>query len=234
MTIIAKFPGKCTSCGKPINVGEKIEWSKTAGASHASCQKIEVPDNAITVGGGSGYGYEPYTQNSVIRNSKHNIEQGQPEYLYVLVAKSRYYREEGMSFGVGDESGYIYSAVCRPATAEEAAPLIELIKQREADALRAQELKNIFSDIQKNGEYPQGSHNPEGQEIEIQKRSIYGTGEWIVAGAEYIWAVRNNGMDGDNWSANNVRTGGAGAIGYRVPATAELYNKIMTLCGGVK
>ncbi|MBK7814503.1 MAG: hypothetical protein IPJ52_09450 [Rhodocyclaceae bacterium] len=33
--------------------------------------------------------------------------------------------------------------------------------------------------------------------------------------------AQNNGMDGDNWSANNVRTGGAGAIGWRMPRTDE-------------
>lgn len=27
----------------------------------------------------------------------------------------------------------------------------------------------------------------------------------------------NNGRDGDNWSRNNVTTGGAGAIGWRIP-----------------
>ncbi|NCU21821.1 hypothetical protein EOM89_14215 [Candidatus Falkowbacteria bacterium] len=27
----------------------------------------------------------------------------------------------------------------------------------------------------------------------------------------------NNGRDGDDWSYNNVRTGGAGAIGWRRP-----------------
>lgn len=62
-----------------------------------------------------------------------------PEYLYVLTASRRYYREDGMSFGVGDESGYVYSATCRPATEEEAQPLREQLaaatRRRHADTL---------------------------------------------------------------------------------------------------
>lgn len=28
--------------------------------------------------------------------------------------------------------------------------------------------------------------------------------------------------DGDNWGCNNVRTGGAGAIGWRIPFDAQI------------
>lgn len=37
-----------------------------------------------------------------------------------------------------------------------------------------------------------------------------------------VWFVQNNGHDGDCWADNNVRTGGAGAIGWRLPWSAEL------------
>jgi hypothetical protein len=45
----------------------------------------------------------------------------------------------------------------------------------------------------------------------------------------WIWAVRNNGGDGDRWDINNVRTGGAGAIGHRVPWTAELASELRAI-----
>ena len=44
--------------------------------------------------------------------------------------------------------------------------------------------------------------------------------EYIDTG-EYIWAVTNNGMDGHDWSRNNIRTGGAGAIGHRYSRAPE-------------
>jgi hypothetical protein len=44
-----------------------------------------------------------------------------------------------------------------------------------------------------------------------------------------IWLVRGNGSDGDNWAPNNVRTGGAGAIGRRLPWTPELEARVRAL-----
>jgi hypothetical protein len=37
MTIISKFPGKCTACGGHISAGTKIEWAKGQGARHVTC-----------------------------------------------------------------------------------------------------------------------------------------------------------------------------------------------------
>jgi len=36
-------------------------------------------------------------------------------------------------------------------------------------------------------------------------------------------------MDGDNWSNNNIKTGGAGAIGFRIVKTTELENQLLEL-----
>jgi hypothetical protein len=68
-------------------------------------------------------------------------------------------------------------------------------------------------------------HQPQGEEIALDDGHlrIYGGGEWVVIepGGQHFWYVRNNGADGDDWSHNNVTTGGAGAIGYRLPMTEE-------------
>lgn len=47
-----------------------------------------------------------------------------------------------------------------------------------------------------------------------------------MIGPEHIWFVENRGMDGDYWGANNVRTGGAGATGFRTLRTAELEEQV--------
>lgn len=152
-----------------------------------------------------------------------------PEYLYILSASRRYYREEGMSFGVGDESGYVYNAICRPATDAESAPVRA---ERYAAARRHQaaaDLSALFAEIVQAGEYPEGNHRPEGEHVTLDPQDLYGGGRWFVVGPQWIWAVINNGADGDNWSANNVQTGGAGAIGRRVPTTNELALRIAAL-----
>jgi len=101
-----------------------------------------------------------------------------------------------------------------------------------------QRVKEIAHEIRETGERPEGMNDPDGDRL-FDTQDIYGGGDWFVVGPEYLWHVQNNGMDGDNWSYNNVRTGGAGAIGYRVPAsspmTAELHqlaSELTALPGG--
>jgi len=133
---------------------------------------------------------------------------------------------------VGDDSGYTYSAICREATAEEAAPLIAEEAARRSRAQAKAALKEAEASIRKTGEIPPGQNLPEGQTVNIGKgQDIYGGGEWFVIGKDYIWYVRNNGADGDNWSRNNVLTGGAGAIGWRVPYSKELADSIRSAAG---
>jgi len=59
---------------------------------------------------------------------------------------------------------------------------------------------------------------------------IYGGGEWFVIESEGefegIWYVQNNGSDGGCWAWNNVATGGAGAIGWRIPYDKYIEDKI--------
>jgi hypothetical protein len=157
----------------------------------------------------------------------------EPEFLFVLTASQRYIREDGLSFGVGDESGYVYSATCRAATDEESKPLRAAIAASRARIKAGDELQHISRRIIAEGEWPEpagGQITPEGETIPIGSgQTIYGGGRWFVVGPEYIWLVINNGADGDDWSANNVRTGGAGAIGRRVPATPELAEQIKSL-----
>ena len=59
-------------------------------------------------------------------------------------------------------------------------------------------------------------------EIVIDRTSIYGGGYWYVIGSDWIWYVKNNGADGDNWDLNNVKGFGAGGIGWRVPYNEKM------------
>lgn len=77
-------------------------------------------------------------------------------------------------------------------------------------------IKNYFEEA----EIPKGDFVLEGERVDNPRfpQNIYGGGQWFVLQEEegYIWYVHNNGRDGDNWGLNNVVTGGAGAIGYRI------------------
>lgn len=229
MTIKAKYPGQCKTCGGHINVGEEIEWSREKGARHIECPKQKEHDGpTYTLHGGSGYGCRGWTKGQVVRSSERQREQGWPEYVTVINSSAKRVYEDGMSFGVGDEEGYLYRATCHAAT-EEAANLKRAqhtaIQRKESAAKR---LAEIEDKIARDGEHPDGDHSVDG-EILRDNFTIYGGGSRLVIADEWIWYVQNNGMDGDNWAHNNVKTGGAGAIGHRILATDDMVKELRSL-----
>ena len=175
---------------------------------------------------GSGYSGNLYYKSGDVIVNKKKKSDSDPDYLYVLNFESKFFKEDGLSFGVGDDSGYIYTITARPATDEESAGLR---KEREKELGKAQALKNLYiisKKIVKDGEMPKDA-KPEGRTYYLSKDGmLYGGGDWFVVGTDKIWYIRNNGMDGDNWANNNVMTGGAGAIGWYVPYKEELAKEI--------
>lgn len=129
-----------------------------------------------------------------------------------------------------------WHASCVPATDEETAALVarEELRRRRKEA--AAELLAIKKQVQSEGERPAGQNAPEGDRA-IDTETVYGGGDWFVIGEQWIWYVLNNGRDGDDWSLNNVRTGGAGAIGWRLPhdeAMAQRLRELEALLDGVR
>lgn len=160
------------------------------------------------------YGYDP---GQTIYTKKHG-------FVTIVTTGSRYYREDGMSFGLSDESGTLYYATARPATEKEAKPVRERLEKevKKREILHAYD--NLKQEIRSVGEIPKDVQ-PNGKAI-LDTANIYGGGDWWVIEPDYVWYVKNNGGDGDSWDLNNVRTGGAGAIGWRVPKTEELIKKL--------
>lgn len=62
--------------------------------------------------------------------------------------------------------------------------------------------------------------------LDMKGPDIYGGGAWLHADGDDLYYVRNNGMDGDDWSLNNYGTGGAGAICYHLPGQAKILTEI--------
>jgi hypothetical protein len=104
-------------------------------------------------------------------------------------------------------------------------------KEEEKRQLR-QELEGLLSTVnnalEKKQRIKETDYVPEGEEIQhpLNPRNIYGGGEWFVIEKDRVLHIMNNGMDGDDWSANNVRTGGAGAVGFEIPKTDEVVNAL--------
>ena len=188
----------------------------------------EKESGAYVVSVGEGYGGMPFQVGQTLRWNHSYPEDLKDKLITVVSASSRYYREDGMSFGVGDEQGYVYSAKVRLATEDEGKSIVAA-ENRAATArdIRLQ-LATLRAMIQKHGVRPEGDNSPQGERL-FDKQDIYGGGDWFVLGDREIWYVQNNGSDGSNWGANNVSTGGAGGIGWRVPYTRPVADKLESL-----
>lgn len=193
-----------------------------------------LPEGHIDISRGEGYGGEARPVGAAIVAGTYGVGAAlEPAGSVWIVTRARsiYYRDDGMSFGVGDERGYVYVHRVRPATEEEAAPILAALAARREREEAAAALSIAARAIRTEGEYPEGSHRLDGEWLLIpgSGKPLYGTGTWLVLCSDSIWTVENNGMDGDDWSRNNVQTHGAGAVGHRVPADAELAARIREL-----
>jgi hypothetical protein len=150
-------------------------------------------------------------------------------------------------FGFDDEDGELYGwLTSQPETVEKILGVKEELtlayrrreakKRKEKKEKKARELQAKIDDVKKafsEAEYPKTENKMrvEGEKIQnpLNPENPWGGGEWWVIQPEWIWHVQNNGFDGDDWTRNNIETGGAGAIGVRVPFSEELAARIRGL-----
>ena len=69
MTITAKYPATCGSCGQRINVGTKIEWAKGAPVRHSTCTSGRTSGRAARHTGGRHTGCRCGSVEDVMRAS---------------------------------------------------------------------------------------------------------------------------------------------------------------------
>jgi hypothetical protein len=145
---------------------------------------------------------------------------------------SQFIPEDGLSFGLSRDRGWAFTVYCRNPTDEEVAGLVEreAAHKQKADAKKRRvEIKDL---IMKKGKMPKGSNRLRGDRVLMSNKrmTLYGGGSWfVIEEPRWIWYVQNNGADGDNWSHNNVETGGAGAMGWRIRYDALLAGEIKGL-----
>lgn len=120
-------------------------------------------------------------------------------WFVVVDTWSKYIEDDGLSLGLDDDSGELFSAGCRDATEEE----IERAKQKLAIEQEKQQ-KKIKMKILRNkifslrfDDRPQKCDFPAGEKHEIDSLHT------IVLTDSAAWLLRYNGADGDTWSANN-------------------------------
>lgn len=165
---------------------------------------------------------------------------GRPIVVTQVVRPVRIGEEDASLYGghlLGYEGDRGVLVEYRPATDPEVATLAEreaaAVQLRRELAARAARIRQIADHIQTAGERPvpaaDGLIRVDG-DLLLGGPDVYGGGAWFVVDpGSGIWYIRNNGMDGDDWSANNIGTGGAGAIGWRVGFDQQLADELRQL-----
>lgn len=145
----------------------------------------------------------------------------------------------------GEMTGWMCSKRCVPAV-EEILGITETVEKQEKEAQKQteeyeeeqrkqrklrNELENTF---ETKGTRPEATLKTLKQNSEVyddpewsyQQNSIYGGGKLYIIQDTQLWHIQNNGFDGAYWGENNIKTGGAGAIGYMLPYSDEIAEKI--------
>ncbi|RJQ66261.1 hypothetical protein D5S17_36165 [Pseudonocardiaceae bacterium YIM PH 21723] len=255
--IINRHPGPCRLCGQDVDAQQGHAVQDTQGARWEVEHQTPCPPNphnpanapTWTIGGGEHYGTERFEPGCTSRQ-QWRTGRGGPEadtvpggvvlfeqggqrevsgIITVVTAEERFYREDGMSFGVGDDTGFYFSAQVRAATAQEAAEVLDTEADQRARAELTARTERLlgwrYGRRVTDSEYP-----PKGDpalavldglpQVPIRPhddRPLHGDRLYLDEPGGWLWTVVHNGMDGDDWSFNNV----PGHIVRRHPLTDE-------------
>ena len=209
---------------RELGVPERIEYFKQLARENKPA-KVERATESRTVEAEKDSGQIDYWFGSPAWNSqdeKMHLQVGDVferdgQFFKILTQRRQFWHEDGLSFGLADDSGEIVIGKASPATAEESAPLreeMENAERRRAESRAIQAERNELREfIRSNGQRLNGCAG----ELLLSTVKPFGGGDWFQIDEQGIWYCQNNGHDGDDWSLNNVRTWGAGAIGWCVP-----------------
>lgn len=230
--IRARYPGTCAVTGRRYDAGALIErtpegWALADAEGRAAAESAKSATIHLQRGSGEVDG-EPYEVGSTIRADWYEDGERRSGIVTIVSCGQRYYREDGMSFGVMDESGYVYHASARLATPEEMQPLLAAEAAARARREARARLEGIVRRIHNDGEYPSKiERRPDGETFALHRdpsAPLYGGGTWLVIDAlgGRIWSLLGNGADGDDWSRNNLPS----TIACFLPYADELANEI--------
>lgn len=213
--VAARFTGTCVRCRGEFPAGAQIHYLKATGAEHLACAEeaaaalAGIPEEARVA-----YHVEEQWSPGLCRAPRTG------EIVVALAATSRYYAEDGLSFGLSRDRGVLWTVTARRATAEEAAELEGRERaEQERRERRARQLtawKALCKLIQQ-GERPEKA-DPQGEQWPA-KRAYDQPRVLIDRERGQIWLVEYNGRDGDCWAHNNV----AGCVAWCTALLEEVW-----------
>lgn len=192
------------------NISVEVEAEKEQKAKEDAARYFEIRDI-------SSCKEDTYDRGIIVKNHDGRIGK--------IIHTWKYYEADTMSIGFYWVDGsWLKCAKCDTNIEEKEKEKFlqkekELQEQIEKDKLEKQakaKIVNARDDLVRyifdNGILAEKNTTVKGKII-FDDFNIYGGGRQLITDNNKIWAIKNNGMDGDNWDLNNVITGGAGAIG---------------------
>ncbi len=139
------------------------------------------------------------------------------------IASAKYESYDGYSFGANCERWWSCNAEDITDTEAGQKHLEEIRKSKEEKERRKAAnaaLDSLVEKIKAEDDLKREECSmPQGETL-IDTFDIYGFGFKLILQDGKIWHVINNGSDGAIWDINHIKTGGAGAYGYRCDAAA--------------
>jgi hypothetical protein len=186
---------------------------ETKGAEEAERVRTAAPDAPTwKIQDGSGYGGSAFRVGQTLREPYK--APGEARIVTVLTASQRYFSDDGMSFGVGDDQGYVYMATVREATPEEAAPIRAAEERAELTDRLGKAARERFGwlyapteDATTPDEVPGNVLNlPCVQVVPPWRQRMSVSPDFLAVDetAGLVYSLSYNGADGDNWSYNNL------------------------------
>ena len=164
-------------------------------SSQSSKMGENPPSPYFRIGSGSLGVYDKPVNGEVCKDKSGN-------YWKISQVNSQYYKEDGLSFGVGDESGYIYSCKLEPASENDISRAKENEDKRKKifDADKA--LSAEFNKVATSGQPVNRSDIPSGATKIVIKKS----GHWanqdpevLYTDGNTLWAGKLEYDGGDSW-----------------------------------
>ncbi|MGH3693223.1 MAG: hypothetical protein ACRDRX_04355 [Pseudonocardiaceae bacterium] len=188
----AKVIGLAGGEAKEINDGIEAWVESRKAAATAAEAEAERHARAAVPGADTWEIQDPHGVPAVGQTMRH-----EGRLVTVLRAWSRYYPEEGLSFGAAEDAGHVYSAEVRAASTEESSPVLE----GESRERRLTELARIA----RSARLP-GPDEEMGDLLALPQVQITPLVQLAVdETAGTVWVLEYNGADGDDWSLSNYR-----------------------------
>lgn len=197
----AKYRGTCALCGTSIAVGTPIHWHLRQ-AAHMACAEGQHKAMGPTVELDSFEDHQDVVVGAVMRHP-YGSQKGKA--IVPISRTRRYIREDGLSLGLNEDSGYLYRVVYREATADEKQAFetaeAERVAKEAEQARRYRAHQSLRRAIQDRGSKPD-KVDPQGEEFPKRDGRRYDT-TYLVVGESKVWLVEYNGRDGDCWAWSN-------------------------------